>query len=182
MGLVRTLHPPYLIRFLIFHHHPRWCLIALVCFQQNPVDLSRVLPYTWMCPPGNFSSTHLQPCLLSKNPHSPWLYLELSPISLPHWENLCQPFLHHWWGSWIKSALPLLTNVAEFFFFNTCDFSFCKRRTAKVKTEREFYNQFWTLTFPLLYVLYSTLQQYAIISHNSSILNSINSIAPMPFH
>lgn len=48
--------------------------------------------------------------------------------------------------------------------------------------EREFYNQSRTLTFPLLYVLYSTLQQYAIISHNSIILNSINSIAPMPLY
>lgn len=181
MGLVRTLHPPYLIRFLIFHHHPRWCLIALVCFQQNPVDLSRVLPYTWMCPPGNFSSTHLQPCLLSKNPHSPWLYLELSPISLPHCENLSAvpaPLVR----ALNKVCLTTFNKCCWIFFFNTCDFSFCKRRTAKVKTEREFYNQFWTLTFPLLYVLYSTLQQYAIISHNSSILNSINSIAPMPFH
>ena len=111
-----------------------WCLNALACLQQESCwdGLARAL-FT----PDIFSWVifHLLTLILDKNAHFPMLYVEFSTV--------------YTFTLGLKNAYVNIFNKCySSFFFNTCDFSFYSRWSTKVKTKREFYDRWWTLTHP----------------------------------
>lgn len=84
----------------ILHSPPshRYYLFILVCLQQESLDQFSLLIFH----PPNF-------CFSDIKLHFSWVYLELTPISLPHSKTLmlCSP--------WIKSTLPSSTSVMNNF-------------------------------------------------------------------
>lgn len=93
------------------HCGPSSARILLSQFSQNP-------HYPWCFLLVSFNPLIPPTCFSSINSHLPKLYTKLGLLSHPHCKILFQCSLHHLWWFSIMSALPSLTNVSEYFFFN----------------------------------------------------------------